>query len=85
VIDKDLASERLAEDLDADALLVLTPSSRSASITQANEKRLSTVSVAKPSSTLPKGILRRSMLLKFRLQSSLQAARPAPRNHYLAG
>ena len=47
VIDKDLASERLAEDLDADALLILTAVEQVClNYGKPNEKRLSIVTVA---------------------------------------
>ena len=56
VIDKDLASERLAEDLNADALLVLTAVEQVClNYGKPNEKRLSTITVAEAEQYISEG------------------------------
>lgn len=56
VIDKDLASERLAEDVDADALLILTAVEQVClNYGKENEKRLSTVSLAEAEQYIAEG------------------------------
>ena len=56
VIDKDLASERLAEDLNADALLILTAVEQVClNYGKPNEKRLSTISVSEAEQYISEG------------------------------
>lgn len=56
VIDKDLASERLAEDVNADALLILTAVEQVClNYGKENEKRLSTISLAKAEQYIAEG------------------------------
>lgn len=56
VIDKDLASERLAEDVDADALLILTAVEQVClNYGKENEKRLSTISLAEAEQYIAEG------------------------------
>jgi carbamate kinase len=56
VIDKDLASERLAEDVDADALLILTAVEQVClNYGKENEKRLSTISLSEAEQYISEG------------------------------
>ncbi len=56
VIDKDLASERLAEDVDADALLILTAVEQVClNYNKPDEKRLSTITVAEAEQYIAEG------------------------------
>ena len=56
VIDKDLASEKLAEDVDADALLILTAVEQVClNYGKPNEKKLSTISVAEANQYIAEG------------------------------
>ncbi len=81
VIDKDLASERLAEDVEADALLILTAVEQVClNYGKENEKRLSTISLAEAELYISEGhFAPGSMLPKIQAACKFAASKPGRR------
>ena len=81
VIDKDLASERLAEDVDADALLILTAVEQVClNYGKENEKRLNTISLAEAEQYIAEGhFAPGSMLPKIQAACKFAASKPGRR------
>jgi len=81
VIDKDLASERLAEDVDADALLILTAVEQVClNYGKENEKRLSAISLAEAEQYISEGhFAPGSMLPKIQAACKFAASKPGRR------
>ncbi len=81
VIDKDLASERLAEDLDADALLILTAVEQVClNYGKPDEKRLSAVTIAEAEQYIEeKHFAPGSMLPKIRAAVQFAGSKPGRR------
>ncbi len=81
VIDKDLASERLAEDVEADALLILTAVEQVClNYGKENEKRLSTISLAEAEQYISEGhFAPGSMLPKIQAACKFAASKPGRR------
>lgn len=81
VIDKDLASERLAEDVEADTLLILTAVEQVClNYGKPNEKRLGKISVAEANEYIAQGhFAPGSMLPKVRAACLFAASKPGRR------